>query len=158
MNIQLKEKAPQKRSNSIKNDTVTPKVAQMILTGLTPCIVTLGKDGMVIDTPDGYPGLLLRANKLKRASTYNLTEVLAARDTLILLGAGFRNTEVVYAGANSELYSAVTAFKESGRSVLLLKDTVGDHLDGMGVELRIDYGGVALVKTTDEADGGDALE
>lgn len=160
MNIQLKDKEPQSRANSANGETVTPKVAQLILAGLTAEIVVLGKERMLIHTPDGYPELILRANVLKRVSNYNLTEVLAARDTLILLGPAYTNTTSMYERVNDELYLILSRedFKATGKDVLLLREVIGEHLDSMNVELRIDYGGVALVKTTSNDDGGDALE
>lgn len=134
-----------KRANA--NGMVTPKVARMILSGFATYITT-SRDRMWVDMPRGYPRIVLIPEVLKRASRYKLNEVIGARNILIATNAGFGQTHCIYLNTTDPAYNGLMSnqLKATGKDVLAFDEVTNWFLPQMGLELRIDYGGVAVVE------------
>lgn len=134
-----------KRANS--GDYVTPKVARLILSGFATTIAT-AKNRMWINTPDGYPRIVLIPEVLKRSSRYKLSEAIGARNILIATNEALGPTHSIYLSTVDPAYNGLMCDfnKATGKDVLALEEVTNWFLPQMGLELRIDYGGVAIVE------------
>lgn len=134
-----------KRANS--GDYVTPKVARLILSGFATTIAT-AKDRMWINTPDGYPRIVLIPEVLKRSSRYKVNEVVGARNVLLATNTAWGQVHSFYLSTIDPAYNGLMNEhnKATGKGLLALKEVTDRFLPQMGLELRIDYGGVAVVE------------
>ncbi len=142
--MKIEKREPNKveeKADTLEGDWLTPKTVALMLAGLTVG-VTISKKYIWVDTPKGFQALVLRCKTEKRTSKVNKGEALAVRDALILLGGVFVNTTTLYLKENDLIYKIMTSGGDvapSGHDLLALKDVIGNHLDSMGMELRISH-------------------
>ena len=135
-----------KSDTSTLDGTVTPKQARQIIVGLTHSVLsTPGR--LIVRASDDF--LVVKAvnyGPSGRTSRYDLLEVVALRDCLILLGPRFCNTASDYAPANDHFYDPWTHHVTSDETAKRISAVVSPHLSEMGMQVTKAEGGMLIRK------------
>lgn len=146
MNIKKRE-SEKKDGGNKRTDFLEPRTQAVIqmMVGLTEEVNT-GDGSIFVRTNGNYPPLVMRKtpDSTERSPHYRLTEAMAVRDALILLGNVEQNTTWRRLNQNDWLDDLYMSLRYPVSKFKKLKEVVGAHMDRLGVELSLEEGGVVV--------------